>query len=487
MQKLSIPMKLGYGVGGMPYSIKDLAFVNFVLFYYTQVVGLSGTQTGFVLMVAMSWDAISDPIIGSFSDNFRSRWGRRHPFMAVGGIPLALTFLALFMPPMHWDTTGKFWWLLITCLLLRTFLTIYIMPHTSMAPELARDYQERTSIIGFRVVLGWLNYMILYFIVMRFILAASQGPDGEVIDGRLVYDNYKTYAILSCVLVILYSTISTVSTSRFIPHLRTAAGDAKRFSPLQIFRDLAWALKNRNFRVMCIMMFTGAASVGVTTALNLIMGTYFFEFTTTQLAYVALFQVTGAVMAFALLKPLGQRFQKHRLISSCYVVFMFCTVSVVGARLLNILPENGHPGVFVAYVSNLFLLSIFTFLFQVMSSSYTGDIVDEQEYFMGRRQEGVFYAAETFAWKSITGIGNMLGGFILDFVDFPSGAAPGEVPEDTLFRLGVILGPVMAVTFLVPFGLSLLLRLTRKRHAEITLALEERKGLPPKVDPRLSE
>ncbi len=484
MQKLSIPMKLGYGAGGMPYSIKDLAFVNFVLFYYTQVVGLSGTQTGFVLMIAMMWDAISDPIIGSFSDNFRSRWGRRHPFMAVGGIPLALTFLALFFPPMHWDSTGKFWWLLITCLLLRTFLTIYILPHTSMAPELSDEYQERSSIIGFRTVMGWLNYMILYFIVLQFFLADTQGPDGEVIYGRLNYDNYKTYAILSCVLVLLYSTITIVSTRRFIPQLRTAAGDAKRFSPFQILRDFAWALRSYNFRVMCIMMFTGAASVGVTTTLNLIMGTYFFEFTSSQLAYVAVFQALGAVTSFALLKPLGQRFDKHRLITICYVVFAFTTVSVIGARLLNILPENGHPAVYVAYVANLFIAAIFTYLFQVMASSYTGDIVDEQEYNMGRRQEGVFYAAESFAWKSITGIGNMVGGFVLDFVDFPNGARPGEVPEDVLFRLGVVVGPVMALTFLVPFGLSLLLRLTRKQHAEIRLAMQEKKGLAPEVDPQ---
>lgn len=475
MQKLSIPMKLGYGVGGLPHSIKDVAFVNFVLFYYTQVVGLSGTQTGLVLMIAMIWDAFSDPIIGSFSDNFRSKWGRRHPFMVVGMVPLALTFIALFSPPMDWSTTGKFWWLLVTCILLRTFLTIYFIPFTSLAPELSEDYQERSTIIGYRYVLGWLNYMILYYIVLKYILVGANGPDGEFIDGRLIYSNYTPYAIISCILVIVYSTTCILATKRYIPQLRAAAGDAKRFSPVQILRDFKWALGNRNFRIMCLTMLTGAISVGVTTSLNLIIGTYFFEFTTGQLANVAIFQAIGAITAFLLLKPLGKRFDKHRIITACYIAFGFTTASVIGARLLGLLPENGHWVVYAFYVANLFVAAIFTYLVQVMLSSYTGDIVDEQEYQVGRRQEGVFYAAELFAGKAITGFGNMFGGFILDFVSFPSGARPGEVPEEALFKLGVIVGPVMAVTFLIPVATSLLFRLTREQHVDLIAKLDERK------------
>jgi Na+/melibiose symporter-like transporter len=474
MQRLSVPSKIGYGAGGMSFSIKDVAFVNFVLFYYTQVVGLSGMQTGFVLMLTLMWDAVSDPIIGSFSDNFRSRWGRRHPFMAVGGIPFALTFLALFHPPMHWSPAGKFWWMLATCILLRTFLTTFIIPHTSLAPELSREYQERSSIIGVRTVMGWLNYMALYFVTLRFFLKPVQDADGQWIDGRLIADSYGGYAILSCILVVLYTTISTVSTWRFIPQLRTATGDAARFSLVQILRDFAWAMRNHNFRIMCIMMLTGAAAVGVGVTLYLIVGTYFWEFTTNQLAYAAPIQAAGAVIAFLLLKPLGRRFDKHRLITVCLLMFIFTTGLVVCGRLLDLLPENGHPLVYIVYLANLFVAAIFTLLYQVMTSSYTADIVDEQEYDLGRRQEGVFYATEAFAYKSMTGIGNMFGGFILDFVSFPNGAAPGTVPEDVLFRLGVIVGPVLGCTFLVPLGLSLLLRLTRERHAEIKEALIQR-------------
>lgn len=480
MKKLSVPMKLGYATGGMAFSVKDTAFINFVLFYYTQVVGLSGKQTGFVLMIAMMWDAVSDPIIGSFSDNFRSRWGRRHPFMALGGAPYAFTFLALFFPPMHWSQSGKFWWFLITCLLLRTFLTVFIIPHTSLAPELSGDYQERTSIIGYRTVMGWLNGVFLYFFAMKVFLRPVQGADGAWMDGRLVADSYYKYGILSCILVLLYTTTATVSTRRFIPRLRTAAGDARHFSLVQILRDFRWALGNHDFRILCLMLLTAATAVGVQTSLNLMMGTYFWELTASQLAWVSMVQAIGATFTFLLLRPLGSRFDKHRLISVCYLMFGLNGLWLVGGRLLGVLPENGDPLIYRLVILNAFITVVFTLLVQVMISSFTADIVDQQELDRGRRQEGVFYAVEAFAGKAVTGLGNMLGGLIIDAVAFPTYASLGRVPTvddvspGALFRLGLIVGPVLATTYLIPFGLSLFLRLSRQRHDEIRLELGRR-------------
>lgn len=474
MEKLSIPAKLGYGAGGMAFSVKDVAFGTFVLFYYTQVVGLSGTATGIALFIAMSWDAVSDPMIGSFSDNFRSKWGRRHPFMALGGIPYALTFLALFNPPMHWGTTGKFWWFLITCLLVRTFLTMFSIPHTSLAVELSDDYQERSSIIGFRTVQGWINGTLLAFIVWRFFMVPGQTADGQPIDGRLIADNYRGYAVLSCILVVILTSIATASTAKFIPRLRTATTDVKRFSFFQVFRDFKWALTNRNFRILCLMMFSQSTAAGVGVALGLFISTYFWELSTAQLAYISFVAMGASIFTFSLLGPLGRRFDKHRLIQACYILGVANGFWLIGSRLLGILPENGHPLIYPLWLLSAFIGTCFGVLGGIMVSSFTADIVDEHELNTGLRQEGVFYAVEAFAGKAVSGIGTMVGGFVLDFVKFPHGAAPGTVPDDVLFKLGVIGGPVLSCVWLIPLGLSLLLNLDRKRCAEIKEALAQR-------------
>ena len=98
-RKLALSTKAYYGIGQFAEGLKNTSFGLFVLFYYNQVLGVSGTLCGLALGIALIFDALSDPLAGSISDNWRSRLGRRHPFMYAAAIPLALFFYALFSPP----------------------------------------------------------------------------------------------------------------------------------------------------------------------------------------------------------------------------------------------------------------------------------------------------------------------------------------------------------------------------------------------------
>ena len=88
-----------WGVGQVGEGVKNAAFNSFLLFYYNQILGVSATLTALALGVAVLCDAVSDPLVGSVSDRFRSRWGRRLPFMTVSALPLGITLFLLFMPP----------------------------------------------------------------------------------------------------------------------------------------------------------------------------------------------------------------------------------------------------------------------------------------------------------------------------------------------------------------------------------------------------
>ncbi len=105
-------------------------------------------------------------------------------------------------------------------------------------------------------------------------------------------------------------------------------------------------------------------------------------------------------------------------------------------------------------------------IFGIVQSSMLADIVEENELRYGRREEGLFFAARTFALKATSGIGTLLAGIILQVIQFPRGVAPGEVPAEALFKLGVIYGPVLAVLFLTALiGISFY-RITRRDHAD---------------------
>ena len=139
-----------YGLGQLPEGVKTAAFGFFLLFYYNQVLGLSGTLAGAALFIALLFDAVSDPLVGSLTDFTRSRWGRRHPYLYASALPFSLCFLGLFVPPSGLSEAGLFAWLLVFATLTRTTMSFYHVPYLSMGAELSQDYDERTRLAAFR-------------------------------------------------------------------------------------------------------------------------------------------------------------------------------------------------------------------------------------------------------------------------------------------------------------------------------------------------
>ena len=146
--------RIAFGLGSYAEGIKSGAFSYFLLFYYNQALGLSGSLSGVALAVALLFDAITDPLVGSLSDRHRSRWGRRHPFMYGSAVPFALVFYLLFVPPAGLGQTGLFAWLLFFSLATRAALTFYSVPHMTLGAELTPDYDERTTLAAVRAFLS---------------------------------------------------------------------------------------------------------------------------------------------------------------------------------------------------------------------------------------------------------------------------------------------------------------------------------------------
>ena len=149
MSDLSLGIKLSYGVGQLSDGIKQSSFTTFLFFYYNQVLGLSGSLAGSAALLALLVDAITDPMVGQYSDRFDSRWGRRHPFMLAGAIPFGVAMVLLFSPPTGLGETGLFCWMLGGAIFVRLMLTLFFVPHLSLGAELVTDYYGRTSLIGY--------------------------------------------------------------------------------------------------------------------------------------------------------------------------------------------------------------------------------------------------------------------------------------------------------------------------------------------------
>ena len=111
-QRLPLGLKLAYGFGSVAYGVKNNGFDYFLLLFYSQVIGLDARLVGIAITTALVVDAISDPVVGYWSDNLRSRWGRRHPFMYASLLPVSLSYFLLWNPPADASQSTLFWYLL---------------------------------------------------------------------------------------------------------------------------------------------------------------------------------------------------------------------------------------------------------------------------------------------------------------------------------------------------------------------------------------
>ena len=165
---LSVKNKIGYGMGALTENAVQNAVNAIMPLIMFNFMGVDPVKIGWIFAVARLWDTITDPIMGFISDNTRSRWGRRKPYLLLGVALTAIAFFCMWLFPRGKSDDWYFVYLLVFCLLYYTGTTIFCVPYISMGYELASDYNERTSLMGFRsffVNLGALLLPWMYWFV----------------------------------------------------------------------------------------------------------------------------------------------------------------------------------------------------------------------------------------------------------------------------------------------------------------------------------
>lgn len=471
---LTLPDKLAYGIGSLPYAAKEAAFGTFVLLFYTQVLGLSGSLTGLAIFISVVWDAVSDPLVGAWSDRLRTRLGRRHPVMLLGTVPLALAFLMLFSLPatITANQDQLFAWLLLSVLMLRTFLTVFYIPQNAMGAELTDDYGERSSIVNYRTNIGWIAGVAVPAVCLALLFT----PQGET-DGRFVAANYQAFGWTCLVLSLLACLLCIGGTWKFIPRLQAVAARSVDSPGLRgLLGDTFATLGNANFRRIFIFEIAVGGSLGILGALQMITFTYFWELSTAQISLLALSSLAAVAVAFPGMALLSGRWEKQSLLRLAVAGLALNTVWLVPGRLLGLLPENGTTLLFALVFLNTLVTTVFTIMRTVTLHSIMADIADEHELATGRRQEGVFFAATTFALKFVMGFGYMVAGPLLDAVGLKGGVAPGEASDEALLGIGITVGPVMTLLLLVPWWMAMRIDVSRERLQQVQAALAARRA-----------
>jgi Na+/melibiose symporter-like transporter len=482
--KLTLASKFAYGSGQAAEGLKNGAFGVFLFFYYNQVLALSGTYAGLAVGIALMFDAITDPLAGSLSDNWRSKLGRRHPFMYWAALPLAVAFYFLFSPPEGLSQFGLFLWLLIFAILTRGAMTLYHVPHIALGAELSDDFDERTTIVAFRQFFSTFGALIAYFVGFALYFYASD----DYPRGQFRVDAYSPFALTLGLLMMGSILYSALGTRRQIPYLPQPRGEPEKVNASQAVKrmgvEMAQALQNRSFAWLFSGVLIVFMMVGVDGALNLHMNTYFWELSSKD--NIAFFAATpiGIMFGSFIARSLNEKFDKKPSVVFGTAWWALCQIVPVVLRLLDLFPENGTDELLYTLIAVKFLQGVGVVQALITFGSMVADIVDEHELNTGKRQEGIFFASVSFSGKFTTGIGNVVGGVALDLISWPRGTAiqtAADVPADTLVWLGLIYGPIVSGFAVVCLYCYSKHRLDRHRHAEIVRELADRHAAESRV------
>jgi len=468
MHSLSTRTKLAFGVGSVAEGAVYIAFNTWNFLFYNQVLGLSGTLCGLAVTISLLFDGLADPIVGSLSDRWRSRLGRRHPFLYATAVPLGLTFYALYVPPAQLSSWGLFAWFTVFATLHRQALTLYHVPHLALGAELSADYRERSVVMSYNTIFQVVGGASTAFVGWTLF--------SRVAGGTAVRAGYASMALLVAVVAALSVLASAHFTRDQIPRLKQPAHGLPRFSLQGVGSEIADCLANRNYRNLLLGFLLLGATLGTRETIDPYVALFFWELPEAKIRLFGLASPPAYLVAFLMTARLHARVEKRHTVIGSAVLLSFAAATPISLRLLGLLPPNGTPallGILLAF-SFLFYLSVAVLTISVLSA--LADVADEHELRSGRRQEGIFYAARTLFHKLSTGVGHITAGIGIDLIHFPRGAAPGSVDEGVLRWLGILNGPLAVLPALIAIVCYGRYRLDRSDHASIQLALVARRA-----------
>lgn len=469
--------KLAYGSGAAANGIKNNGFEYFLLFYYSQVLGVDFALVGAALMIAMIVDGFTDPLVGYWSDNIKTRLGRRHPFMYAAALPIGLIYVMAWNPPSGLTGNALFPYLLMITIATRVAYTFYEVPSSALVAELTDDYDERTSFLSYRYVFGWVGGVAMASYTLMFLLVETEAYGS----GFLNVDGYQSYGGIAAVVIVASILACAVGTHSHIPNLKTPP-PARKMTVGRVFGEIAETLSNTSFQGLFFAALFGFMAAGVAASLNYYINGFYWEFTTEQTSYLTISVFASAAIALVLApiasKTLGKK--KGAIIIGA-IAFSVAPTPVL-LRLIGVMPPNGSDLLFWIILTITIFDVALIIAYQILSASMIADIVEQAELKTGRRSEGIFFAGISFMRKLARGSGLFLASLVLAAADLSRNVQPGDLPDETLrflgagYAFGLLLLWGTAIAFLFRY------RITREDHEANLAALQENRKAAANVE-----
>lgn len=454
MKKLSWKVILGYGSASASDAITYNFVFMFLLFFLTDIAGINPALAGSISLIAVIWDAVSTPILGQISDNTRSKYGRRRPFLAAVAVPLAAAFVLLFTN-VPLDGSAKNAYYIIMAMVFWTSYTTFYIPYTALGAELTMDYDERTKLRAPATIFNLLGNIIgmsAPSLVIAIFIGQGMTPDTAWQRMAMIAGGIS----MICILI----TWRTTRGHEIMDVREETVTEVKRENPLKTYWKIL-KLKPYKFLLGIFMAFMFGYSL-----LNADI-TYFvfhkMQSTEQTLALVMFLYILIGIVAVPLVSGISMKVGKKAAVTLC----------IAGPGVLMILFKFVSIDSFAALLVYMAIFSIANGAYWTLIPAINMDMCEVYEYKYGERREGAVFAAGIFFAKLSAAISSQILGIILS----TSGYNPA-LPQQSASALAGIEHAFITIpsAFLIAAGLlAIAFPLTKAKFEQLQAVMESKK------------
>ena len=416
--QLPVRKKIGFGIADIGGNLFFTAMGFWTLTYLTDTVYLAPALAGIAIMAAKIWDAVTDPLVGFLSDNTRSRFGRRRPYLLFGALPFGLSLWLFFTKPALTGQSALFWWALLMLCLVNTAMTLVNIPYSALTPELTSDYNEQTSLNAYRFLCAGIGTIMGAVIVMPIVGLFSSKAVGFSAAGAVIG---------GIILITTLITFFSVREPALLP--KNGEKNARAF-----FSSYRLVFKNSAYTVLL------AVFVMHITALNFLQGMvvyylkYIYQaesFSSTIMGLLLITAIVSIPIAAKCSNMLGKNvsYRVGLAVLCLSTMIIFFTGHRVGLTGLALLFVGAGVGVGFAFATPWAMLP---------------DAIAWQQD--ATHNEGCYYGVWTFASKLGQAVSTGVSGVILSAAGYRADAMQ---PPQAIFAIRFIAGPVAAVVCLL--------------------------------------
>lgn len=476
MKRLSIGEKVGYGLGDTASNLFFQTTIYFIMYFYTDVFGITAKTVGTMFMVTRIWDAINDPLMGAIADRTRTRWGKFRPFLLWFAIPFAIIGIAMFTTPEMSDP-AKIVYAYVTYIAMTMVYTIVNVPYCALMGVISPDPQERTIVSSYRFVLAFIAAFIVQYALTGMVI--KFGGEKNSPFGWTVAMSILLGAAAIMFLITFFTTKERVQPLKeaknpFAQDIADLfANGPWLFIGIATIFQLSFVVMRGGIIVYYFDHFIKEQSVVLfgTTQLT-IFGKLFDLSSVSPTSLAAAFMLSGTV--FTIIGAISTKWICKALGKARAYAVLFILAGVSTALVYYVQPENLRLLFGLQFVTSFCMGPV-----SVLQWAIYADTADFSEWKTGRRATALLMAASLFALK----LGVAFGGAALAWILDGYGYVADTVLDATAIK-GICLSMSIyaAIPAVIAGGVMLFYPLTQKKLLAIEADLSERRkdtGLEP--------